>query len=64
MHLVMSWFVPFAGLLAWMGVHTVLDLPHESRRNRTQTLQLLGISLIPLLVWLIAQFTSRPGALP
>jgi hypothetical protein len=64
MHLVMPWFLPLAGFVVWTGLLTVKDLPHESHRARIQVIQLLGISLIPLLVWLTVQITSRLGVHP
>lgn len=65
MHLLMPWFLPLAGLSLWFGVHTVHDMPHESHRHKRQAMQLLCIAVIPLLVWLIAQFIeSNPGVAP
>lgn len=64
MRIVMPWFLPLAAGALWMGVHTVRDMPLESRRNRKQAIQLLGIAVIPLLVWLTVQITTHFGVTP
>jgi hypothetical protein len=64
MHLVTPWFLPLAAGVLWIGIHTVRDMPHESRRHRTQAIQLLCIAVIPLLIWLTVQISSHFGETP
>jgi uncharacterized membrane protein YhaH (DUF805 family) len=62
MHVVMPWFFPVATLVAWLGVWTARDLRLEGRSARTNALWLLLLMALPLIFWLIAQFTTTSGA--
>lgn len=62
MSIVMPWFFPLATLVAWLGVRNVRSLRSEGRSARTRALWMLLLMSLPLIFWIIAQFTTTSGA--
>ena len=60
MHLVMPWFFPLATLSAWLGTRTAKDLRAEAGSGRKDALWVLALMLLPLFIWLLAQFITEP----
>ena len=63
MHLVMPWFFPLASLVTWLGFRTTKDARAEGPSAWATACWLRALMALPLLFWLITQFTSDSGAL-
>lgn len=59
MHLAMPWFFPVSILVAWFGFHTTRVSRTEGPAGRSGARWLRTLMLMPLIFWLIAQFSSN-----
>jgi flagellar biogenesis protein FliO len=64
MPVVMPWFLPLATGMGYLISRTAMGLFKERGRRRLDGSLLLILAWFPLLIWLLAQFTSPASRLP
>ena len=55
MQLNLPWYLPFGLLVAWAGSRAALHMRKE-KRGRGDMLLMLGLTLLPLAIWIFIQF--------
>ena len=64
MHSVLPWFLPMALLTSILGLDSMRTPRETSLESRSEAHWLLVIMFLPLLIWLLVQFSQSSQVIP